>query len=75
MTEYLYRVVYRVKEDRWDWKKDPSLNVWQVWVTQTGRRPYITVRPAKSICTRENNKNTRYEFKVQRLPADNWEDL
>jgi hypothetical protein len=69
MTNYIYRIVYRVKEDRWDWKKDPALNVWKPCNT----RPYTSSTAAKGITTRNNNDHSGLEFRYQRLPADNWE--
>lgn len=72
MADYVYRVVYRVKEDYWPLRQDPAENVWKVWQTSTNGRPYLTATPAKSIATRNNNYYDRYEFKVQSLPADNW---
>lgn len=74
MTEYIYRVVYRTKEEHWPWTKDPAENVWRIYGSYgAGDRPYTKAGSAKSRATQANNRNIKLEFKVQRLPADNWE--
>lgn len=78
MTEYLYRVVRRVKSDSWPPHKDPALNVWSV----VNNRSYNTLPIAKGIRSREYRYYDDYgndaglEFKIQRFPmTQEWQDV
>lgn len=78
MTEYLYRVVQRVKPDFWPPHKDPALNVWAV----VNNRSYNTLSVVKGLKTREENFYSDWandgglEFKLQRFPmTQQWEDV
>ena len=65
-----YRIVRRVKPHKW--KKSPEENVWLANDT-VYRNPSI----AKGQLTRRKNldHNDHFEFKIQSVLDDQWEDL
>jgi len=74
VTEYLYRVVWRVKFDVWGYNQDPALNVWQT----INNRSYKTLSIAKGIRTSVMNNpwHKDHEIKIQRYPlTQQWEDV
>lgn len=79
MTEYLYRVVSKTRDERWPDYLDPAENKWRVYTSSANKsRPYTSVSVARSIVTRENNyqrnSNGHLVYKVQRMLITDWED-
>lgn len=79
MTEYEYRVLSR---------PEGSDAEWQLVITNRGAgRPYRTLSGAKTVASRERNKDERrlrysynpprvHEYKIQRRPVTtDWEDV
>lgn len=87
MTDYLYRILYKVKDDQWPAWRDPAENTWSV----LNNRSYSTLPTAKGV--RSNDKrqervnyrfddqgiyvsDEKYDYKLQRFPmTQEWEDI
>lgn len=74
MTEYLYRVVYRLKQPYWKAKEDSE---WKTYCSSTNPsgRPYRNARAVKGIVSGYSGQ-MKLEFKAQCFPlTQEWEDL
>jgi hypothetical protein len=74
MTEYLYRVVYKVKDEHWPIDQDPAKNKWVC----VNNRSYSTLPIAKGIKTmaEKNYWHKKHKLKIQRYPlTQEWEDV
>jgi hypothetical protein len=75
MTDYQYRVVYRLKQEHWVHRDDDKWRVWHSATNPSGR-PYQNAGAVKTIVTSKTNKSDRYEYKAQRFPlTQEWEDM
>ena len=80
MTEYIYRVLYRVKDEFWPSHLDPRMNDWRV----LNGRSYSSLPTIKGLITQDKRYETsgypdwipKHEYRPQRYPmVQQWEEF